>query len=92
MLVPEIARSGMAVAARHAVTETATASRMAVPAHESKRNNDRGFISENFPGAMIQLIFHTLDSLLRNIAQILTFWEILTQQSICILVRSSLAR
>ena len=32
-----------------------------------KMNFSRGFIPEDLPGSVIQLIFYTLDSLLRNI-------------------------
>ena len=32
-----------------------------------KMNFSRGFIAEDLPGTVIQLILHTLDSLLRNI-------------------------
>ena len=46
MLIPEMARSGMAVAARHAAPETAAASRVAVPARESNRSNGSHFTGQ----------------------------------------------
>ena len=55
-------------------------------------NFSRGFITKNLSGTVIQLILHTLDSLSRNIGQVLPLWEILAQQPICILVRSPLPR
>ena len=57
-----------------------------------KMNFSRGFIAENLSGTVIQLILHALDSLLRNISQVLPLGEILAQQSIWILVRSPLPR
>ena len=57
-----------------------------------KMNFSRGFIAENLSWTVIQLILHALDSLLRNIRQILTLGEILAQQSICILICPPLPR
>ena len=55
-------------------------------------NFSRGFIAENLSETVVQLIFHMLDSLLRNIRQILTLGKVLAQQFVCILVCSLLPR
>ena len=51
-------------------------------------NFSRGFIAENLSETVVQLIFHMLDSLLRNIRQILTLGKVFVQQFVCILVCS----
>lgn len=55
-------------------------------------NFSRGFIPENLSETVVQLILHMLDSLLRNLRQILTLGEVLAQQFVCILVCSLLPR
>lgn len=55
-------------------------------------NFSRGFIAENLSETVVQLIFHMLDSLLRNIRQILTLGKVFVQQFVCILVCSLLPR
>lgn len=61
MLIPEMARNGMAVAARHAAIETAAASR--IPAHLQEATLRKGSLPPT-PGH----VFHNLTSIQFNLS------------------------